>query len=123
MNVAVFGTLKSNERANGKMLSSTFIGNGITSESFEMSCVGYPYISPVKSGGHPVAVEVYDADDNTLEELDWYEGYPHHYDKKTVQIIMENSSTEDCLIYFVHEIEDGEPVEPDTDGILNWRGV
>jgi gamma-glutamylcyclotransferase (GGCT)/AIG2-like uncharacterized protein YtfP len=93
--VAVYGTLKFgfhnwNYFLKGK-LPKYF---GITTLKGLLYDVGFPYFVPedfveqmeLKKLVKPIQVEVYEVDRETFEELDYLEGYPHHYDRKVIKI-------------------------------------
>lgn len=42
---------------------------------------------------------LYEINDEDIEKLDKFEGYPNHYDKKTIKVKMENGDEVDALVY------------------------
>ena len=95
--IAVYGTLKLGFNANREFLlnpRNVFIGFGTTADAYILTDVGFPYLVDVSPCGdgelkdykRPVEVELYAVDINTLLELDLYEGYPEHYDRKRVKV-------------------------------------
>ena len=95
--IAVYGTLKLGFNANRSLLldpRNVFVGFGTTAKPYILTDVGFPYlvdVSPCGDGAfdgykHPVEVEIYAVDGETLHELDLYEGYPEHYDRKRVKV-------------------------------------
>jgi len=113
--VAVYGTLKSDGRADGMMCTSTFIGYGTTKHPYNMTDVGFPKIKP-HPDGDVVSVEVYDSPD--WEQLDSYEGVPYLYTRNVIDIIMENGDVEAAYIYEANELTGSEVVA--KNGVLTW---
>lgn len=90
MRIFVYGTLKKNYGNHRLMGDSTFIGKGVTISSFYMWDVGFPYVfrSSVypEQPFAPIEGEVYEVDEDTLQDLDWLEGYPTHYNREWVDV-------------------------------------
>lgn len=42
---------------------------------------------------------LYEINDEDIEKLDKYEGYPNHYDKKTIKVKLKNGNEVDALVY------------------------
>ena len=89
----VYGTLRG--RALGK-----FIGKGKTLDKFEMYDCGFPYIIPSEKGSQIVG-EVYLVDQETLKELDYYEGVETGlYKRAKFKIILNEGKTITAWLYF-----------------------
>ena len=80
--VFVYGTLLSGFPMNESLLKdSKFLGEFATSPEYSMhSMMGY-YPAITLNGNNSILGEVYGVDEDTLERLDSYEGYPEYYDK------------------------------------------
>lgn len=89
--VFVYGTLKKGIHNHRLLASSDFIGNAYTLDTFKMFHVGFPVI---KFSDHPDAKsvygEVYDVDDETLKRLDSLESEGHMYDRKQINVMLDN---------------------------------
>jgi len=115
--VAVCGTLRKGQRANG-MMGGGYVGRGLTVATYNMWDVGISYIQPDEQG-HKVVVDVYEVDADTLAGLDMYEGVPSHYTREKTLVSMDNGGdTLWCNIYEAVEAS-GEKVEP-INGVLDW---
>lgn len=90
MDVFVYGTLKKGKHNHTLMEDSSFVGEGVTSETFFMWDVGFPHVFEDKvydcQPHAPVRGEVYSVNDEVLRNLDWLEGVPHHYDRRIVEV-------------------------------------
>jgi len=78
---------------------------GQTAEPFTMhSLGGFPAITHSPDfPPAPVQVEVYEVDDNTFRHLDGLEGYPRFYNRKEVDINLEDGTMTKAWIYFVED--------------------
>ena len=114
--VAVYGTLKRGFRANYMMGGvGNLVGKGLTKPTYNMTDVGFPMIEACDKGSR-VRVEVYKRPD--WDTLDSYEGVPHLYGRRVVQIEMDDGEVEDAYIYEATDIR-GPVVEPVGD-CLSW---
>lgn len=106
MLVAVYGTLKQSESANGLMqfdAGGHFIGSGTTLDNFRMTETGFPRIAHDENG-FPVRVEVYDVPEAGLDVLDGYEGVPYLYRRGKASIAMDDGDTVVACIYIANEL-------------------
>lgn len=96
--VAVYGSLKKGFHNDHYIASSdTFVGDG-TVKGFDMfSLGGYPMIVP---GNGQISVEVYEVSETTFNTLDRLEGFPHFYDRKRVDVRLNDGSATKTWIYF-----------------------
>lgn len=125
--VFVYGTLKSGYRANYKLESADYLGPALTPPMFKMfgKLAGFPMIS-VFEPGHSVLGEVYRANDQTMMELDRYEGVPHFYKRMKIPVKIDKDEFQDPVdawIYHVKEEQVGswsEQITPNNDGVLIW---
>lgn len=90
--VFVYGTLKKGIHNHRLLVSSDFIGNAYTLDTFKMFHVGFPVI---KFSDHPDAKsvygEVYDVDDETLKRLDSLESEGSMYDRKQINVVIDDA--------------------------------
>jgi len=42
---------------------------------------------------------LYEINDEDIEKLDRFEGYPNHYNKKIIKVILKNGEEEDAIVY------------------------
>ena len=98
--VAVYGTLKYGFPNHDLLKTSTAVGVGYTEIPFRIFDVGYPYAVPSKIG-FPLQVEVYKIpDERVLEGLDHLEGYPDHYQRKPLKVVLRNGKTLKGWLYY-----------------------
>ncbi len=110
--LAVYGTLKRG-CGNHKYLSgSKFIGTGITLEKFVLVVSVIPYCIPANLAGengkyaNQIHVEVYEVNEEKLEEIDELEGHPFWYKREKVKVKLENGGVVDAWFYiYYHKIE------------------
>lgn len=85
MKVFVYGTLMSGMRANHFLQTSNFVENDvIPANTFEMYSLGFFPALVESNDSTPVIGEVYEITSEVQGNLDRYEGYPYHYDRKQV---------------------------------------
>jgi len=113
--VAVYGTLRIGQHANGKLATAKYLGTGHTTDLYCMIDYGFPMLVQKGrlEGVHPfgkVMVDVYEIDANTAHELDMYEGYPTLYVKHETEVELEAGVIVPVTIYVGGE---------DDVGILN----
>ena len=96
MYIFVYGTLKRGRRANYLLANSRFLGEG-SIEGYDMYLVvDFPAI--VKGKGI-VKGEVYEIDEETLKELDNYEGFPLLYDRVLESVNLYNGKEIEAYVY------------------------
>lgn len=96
--VAVYGSLKENYSNHRLLEAATFKGVD-TQEGWTMlSLGGFPGII---AGESTIAVEVYEVNEQEMENLDRLEGFPHFYNRKIVQTIYG-----DAWIYYLSNPEE-----------------
>ena len=100
--VAVYGSLRQG-LGNHRLLEHVESHEkGVTLSNFNMySLGGFPAITEEGTAG--VVVEVYDVDDATFARLDRLEGYPSFYDRKEVDVLLDNGNTVQAWIYYLHD--------------------
>ncbi len=107
--VCVYGTLRQgngNHVLIARSKTAEFLGTGIlTTPATMFTNGGFPYLSFLEELNPTVCptVEVYAVDDACLKSLDQLEGYPGWYDRKEVQVLVEETASDrivSALIYF-----------------------
>jgi len=99
--VAVYGTLKYGFPNHYLLESAEAVGVGYIAQTFRVFDVGFPYAVPSKKG-FPLQVEVYKVPRaGVLEELDILEGYPHHYKRRPLEVLLRNGKSLTAWIYYV----------------------
>jgi gamma-glutamylaminecyclotransferase len=108
MYVFVYGTILSGMRNNHRVEGNKFIGKGKTIEKLYMSSLkslSYPMISyePFHSTQEITRItgEVYEIDEETLQDLDYLEGHPYFYTRQFVNVELENDSIIKAFCYIV----------------------
>ena len=105
--VAVYGTLKKNYSNYYHYLkSSTHVGSGETKDKYPLVISGLPYVMNKKGVGHNVDVDVFLVSQSTLKQIDSLEGHPNWYERKKIQILMDNGGVMTAWLYFNDTIED-----------------
>lgn len=105
--VAVYGTLKKNYSNYYHYLkSSTHVGSGETKDKYPLVISGLPYVMNKKGVGHNVDVDVFLVSQSTLKQIDSLEGHPTWYERKKIQILMDNGGVMTAWLYFNDTIED-----------------
>lgn len=110
--VFVYGTLKQGF-GNNRFLTgayggkpATFLGKAVTVTAYPMMVrnVSFPYLFDVPGKGQCCWGEVFDVTDpTTMANLDRLEGVPHHYQRKTIKVILEGQDTEtEVFAYFIN---------------------
>jgi gamma-glutamylcyclotransferase (GGCT)/AIG2-like uncharacterized protein YtfP len=123
--VFVYGTLVNMH----KRLGTKLLGIGYTVDPFVLYDGGYP--SVVKEEGvneeykGQVIGQLHEVDDNQLSYLDGYEGHPHHYERKQINIFRhEGSSVYESVVWMYHGPDDSyvhrTPVKPNAEGRVWW---
>lgn len=101
--VFVYGTLKRGFINHGRLSKASKLGNAKTVHKWAMIGKGKPFpyaIRPSELGYH-IKGEVYDLDSvATMGSLDKLEGYPWHYDKKVIEVELEDGTKTKAWIYF-----------------------
>ena len=83
MNVLVYGTLKRGGALNRALSSSTFLGEETTPPEYTMAKLGW-FPGVRREGDTPIQGEVFEIDDETLQQLDRVEGYPTLYTRELI---------------------------------------
>jgi gamma-glutamylaminecyclotransferase len=117
--VAVYGTLRQGFGNHRLLENSKFLGKTKTDAIFSMHGHVVPWIS--NGGSTQITVEVYEIDEQTLQSLDWLEGYPSYYDRQII-----NTEFGEAWIYFIDNrlvgnyIESGDWAEYRKGELNDW---
>jgi gamma-glutamylaminecyclotransferase len=130
--VFVYGTLRRNYGNHRLLSESAFFGETTTAAyTFAMFGQGIPYVYPVEIGWR-IKGEVYEVDDETLEDLDRLEGNGYHYERRPVRL------RDNSLAWMYHGMRtpwDGsispepsylaraEAFVPAIDGVQDWATI
>ena len=83
--VFVYGSLKQGFHNHSILQGSTLLGTHNTDKEFKMLDLGsYPAVVDSPECGFSIYGEVYEVDDDTLRSLDFLEGCPSFYNRKTL---------------------------------------
>ena len=104
--VAVYGSLRKKFYNHPVLGESEFITKG-TIEGYNLYNLGsYPAIVSVDNPVSPVTVEVYKVNsEDTMQDLDWLEGYPSHYNRRLETVSTEEGSRR-AWVYYQTDIPD-----------------
>jgi len=85
--VAVYGSLRQGLGNHRLLEQSELVGIHTVSLNYQLVDLGsFPGLLHTKWKTNPITVEVYAVDDETMESLDWLEGYPRFYNREQVEI-------------------------------------
>jgi gamma-glutamylaminecyclotransferase len=105
--VAVYGTLKRGRGNHSTLNNAVKIGDGKTSNKYLMVDAGIPYVYSQKIAGclgENIVVEIYRPKDaKTWENLDQLEGHPSFYERRIVDIKMNERTLKAWLYFAKHE--------------------
>lgn len=104
MTLFVYGTLKKGFENHHFLDGAKFIGNATTKEKYPMVNVikAYPYLIHQKGQGKIINGEAYQIDEKILNRLDMLEGYPEHYDRDEITLIVKDKELQ-AITYFVNQ--------------------
>ena len=91
-----YGTLRQGYGNHRLLENSKFIGDALTVDKYKMTARGIPFVhkdDPVCQ----ITGEVYEVDDETLQELDYLEGHPRFYCREVIE-----TTLGDSWIYFIN---------------------
>ena len=74
-----------------------------TIENYSLSFGAGGYANIRECKGAVVCGAVFEISPSDVRRLDYYEGYPHLYDKRTVEVQLENGETVEALVYLMPE--------------------
>ena len=104
MKVFVYGTLKKGGRFNSVFDEESFIGNATLNKHQMFAPPGrfFPHVIESDDEDKIIEGEVYEINQKTLQQLDWIEGYPDLYDRKKVEVSLDDKVVE-VYMYYVTE--------------------
>ena len=98
--VAVYGTLKQGFGNSHLLKTSKFVEAGRTKSRYPLVVDGLPYLFEEEGRGQQVRVEVYDVSHRVLARLDSLEGHPAFYERKQIDIELDDWSETKAWVYF-----------------------
>ena len=101
--VLVYGTLKRGYGNHRLLETSSYLG-AFRAQGFELHSLGaFPAVSFTKDNSRFVEGELYEVDDDTLQNLDWLEGHPNFYERHITPVKDDRGHTEDAYIYVLDD--------------------
>ena len=105
--IAVYGTLKQGHGNHAFYIApalkdgrAKFLGKGKTEKKYAMYCAGIPFVVDDKEVSH-IDVEVYEIfDKSVMDAIDSLEGHPYCYERRKVNVILENGEKVSAWMYF-----------------------
>jgi gamma-glutamylaminecyclotransferase len=86
--IFVYGTLRKGHCNHHLLKDASCYGVGSSEACFAMYLKnGYPYITSSESR-YPIVGELYSVDDDTLAQLDKFEGHPRYYERREIAVIV-----------------------------------
>lgn len=104
-NLFVYGTLKKGFDNHTYIAHSKFISTAKTAKKYPMitTHLAFPYLIHQAGKGHHIHGEVYSVDYKTFMEVDKLEGYPTHYKRVEIEVMLENEQKIKSWCYFLAE--------------------
>ncbi|NBK99012.1 MAG: gamma-glutamylcyclotransferase [Erysipelotrichia bacterium] len=104
MTLFVYGTLKKGFENHHFLDGAKFLGVATTKEKYPMVNIvkAYPYLINAKGKGKFVKGEAYVISEQILSRLDLLEGYPEHYDRANITLLVGDTTLE-AITYFVNQ--------------------
>lgn len=104
-NLFVYGTLKKGFDNHAYVSHSKFISIAKTAKKYPMITThpAFPYLIHQAGKGYYIHGEVYAVDYKTLIEVDKLEGYPTHYKRVEIEVILDNGQKIKSWCYFLAE--------------------
>ena len=103
--VFVYGTLKRGFDNHHILAKSKLISTAKTLYNYPLICKypSFPYLIDAEGEGFCVHGEVYDATYRTMLRLDELEGYPDHYTRREIEVVLEDKTVTMATVYFLAE--------------------
>lgn len=99
--VFVYGTLLSGFENNFYLRNAKLIGKAFSKEKYHMTTSFIPFVT---NDGHKnssyIYGEVYEVEEIDLKRIDHLEGHPHMYERKMVDVRLDDGSIVKCWLYF-----------------------
>ena len=99
--VFVYGTLKRGFPNNHCLSGAEYVGNAVTVDKYPLVIAtryNLPYLLGAKNVGNCISGEVFKVNPSQLQVLDSLEGYPDHYNRIEIKVVMD-SDVIDCHTY------------------------
>ena len=83
----VYGTLKRDKSNHRKLGLSEFVGEATTAQPYLLlqdSNIHYPFLIDIPVA--PITGELYEVSDTLITQLDCFEGHPHFFERRPVQL-------------------------------------
>ena len=101
INVFVYGTLRKGFGNHRHVKEAQFLGRARTQRAYQLRQSIIPYVSEFKEEGKTQIIgEVYVVTKTQLERIDHLEGHPRFYQRKEVQVLLENGLQLNAWLYF-----------------------
>ena len=98
--VFVYGTLMTGFENHLYMSKSRLLGKGTTIKKFFMTARFIPFVSEMEhENSNYILGEVYEVDSQSLNAIDRLEGHPDFYERKEVDVRLDDGSTMKCWMY------------------------
>ena len=84
----VYGTLKRDKSNHRKLGISEFVGEATTAQPYLLlqdSNIHYPFLIDIPVA--PFTGELYEVSDTLITQLDCFEGHPHLFERRSIQLI------------------------------------
>jgi len=86
--IFVYGTLRKGHYNHHLLKDAYCYGIGSSESWYAMYLKnGYPYVTGSESR-YPIVGELYSVDDETLAQLDKFEGHPRYYERREIPVVM-----------------------------------
>ena len=112
--VFVYGTLRRGNSNHFRRLDvegSKFIGEGKTTNEFNMTAHVYPMVSRTKENNTQIIGELFEVDEEIMHgSLDRLEGHPTFFERVTTEIEMDDGTKEEAWMYFLDKNDNSEHV-------------
>lgn len=95
--VFVYGSLKAGYHNHNTLANSPLISTGTTEPNYQM--ISFGSFPALIEGDKAYEGEIYEVDNNTLQQLDYLEGYPDFYNRSQVDIELPNGDVQKCWVY------------------------
>jgi gamma-glutamylcyclotransferase (GGCT)/AIG2-like uncharacterized protein YtfP len=96
--LAAYGTLR-RPYGNSRLVDrkTNWLGEGVTVEMYEMRASGIPFVNKTPSTN--IVVDVWEIDDEQLENCDRLEGHPEWYKRELIDVKI-GEDVKQCWLYF-----------------------
>jgi len=137
MYVFVYGTILSGMRNNHRVKDGKFIGKAETIKELYMTSMNnccYPMVSyeSLHPSQSPTTIkgEVYEINEETLQDLDYLEGHPHFYTRQSIEVKVKNEIDEILNVFcyiilqpdIMEEVKYKYEIRSESVNDGNWRG-